>query len=97
MHNLEVRSLRFGGVMAQFMDVHSGMKGVTPEELKQAHDQDHAVETGTGVHFVKSWADPESGKVFCLSEGPSKAAVLEVHRKAGHPTDEIYEVQITVE
>lgn len=84
-------------LMAQFMDIHTGMKGVTPDQLKEAHAKDHLVEKGTGVHFVKAWGDPQSGKVFCLSEGPSKEAVLEVHRKAGHPTDEIYEVPIAID
>ncbi len=36
----------------------------------------------------------QSGKVFCLSEGPNKDAVLRVHKKAGHATEEIYEVPI---
>jgi hypothetical protein len=38
-----------------------------------------------------------SGKVFCLSEGPSKEAVLRVHERAGHATSEIYEVPLSVE
>lgn len=83
--------------MAQFMDVHSGMKGVTPAQLKEAHDADKAIQSASGVRFLKTWADPSTGKVFCLSEGPTKEAVLEVHRKAGHPTDEIYEVPISME
>jgi hypothetical protein len=83
--------------MAQFMDVHTGMKGVTPDQLKKAHEADKAIQAASGVQFLKTWADPSTGKVFCLSEGPTKEAVLEVHRKAGHPTDEIYEVPISTE
>lgn len=83
--------------MAQFMDVHDNMKGITSEQLHQAHEKDLQSEKGTGVHFVKAWADPVSGKVFCLSTGPSREAVLEVHRKAGHPTGEIYDVPLTAE
>jgi Protein of unknown function (DUF4242) len=41
------------------------------------------------VHFERAWLDPASGKVFCLSSRPSKEAVLRVHEKAGHPTEEI--------
>jgi hypothetical protein len=41
------------------------------------------------VHFERAWLDPASGKVFCLSSRPSKEAVLRVHDKAGHPTEEI--------
>jgi hypothetical protein len=83
--------------MAQFMDVHDGMKGITTEELQKAHAKDHECEQGTGVHFERAWADPGSGKVFCLSTGPNREAVLDVHAKAGHPTTEIYEVAVSAE
>jgi hypothetical protein len=83
--------------MARFMDIHSGFTGVTKEQLADAHAKDQAVEREEGVHFVKAWADPKSGKAFCLSEGPSKEAVLKVHQRAGHPTTEIYEVPIDVD
>lgn len=83
--------------MARFMDVHSGFTGVTYEQLLDAHQKDHAIEGKEGVHFIKAWADPSSGKVFCLSEGPSKEAVLRTHERAGHPTQEIYEIPLTVE
>jgi hypothetical protein len=82
--------------MARYMDVHSGFKGVTREQLDEAHRKDLAIEKQEGVHFVKAWADPVSGKAFCLSEGPSKEAVLRVHEKAGHPTTEIYEVPVEI-
>jgi hypothetical protein len=80
--------------MAKFMDVHSGFVGVTAEQLQAAHEADLAVEGVEGVHFERAWLDPESGKVFCLSTGPSKEAVMRVHEKAGHPTTEVYEVPI---
>jgi hypothetical protein len=83
--------------MAKFMDVHSGFVGVTEEQLREAHERDLMIEAAEGVHFERSWLDPDSGKVFCLSSGPSKEAVLRVHDKAGHPTDEIYELPIQVE
>jgi hypothetical protein len=82
--------------MAKFMDVHSGFVGVTEEQLRAAHEQDLAVEAAEGVHFERAWLDPESGKVFCLSSGPSREAVLRVHEKAGHPTEEIYEVPVEI-
>lgn len=84
-------------LMARFMDVHSGMVGVTREELQEAHRKDQAIEGEEGVHFIKAWADPKSGKAFCLSEGPSRDAVMRVHDRAGHPTTEVYEVPIDVE
>ena len=83
--------------MARFMDVHSGFVGVTESQLQEAHERDLAIEAAEGVHFERAWLDPDSGKVFCLSSGPSKEAVLRVHDKAGHPTDEIYELPIEVE
>jgi hypothetical protein len=82
--------------MAKFMDVHSGFVGVTAQELDAAHCEDLRLEDAEGVHFEKAWLDPEAGKVFCLSTGPSKEAVLRIHEKAGHPTTEIYELTIEV-
>ena len=83
--------------MARYMDVHSGFSGVTEEQLREAHQKDLDIEGKEGVHFIKAWADPSSGKVFCLSEGPSKEAVLRTHEHAGHPTQEIYEIPVEVE
>jgi hypothetical protein len=79
------------------MDVRSGFAGVTEAQLREAHERDLAAEAADGVHFERAWLDPESGKVFCLSSGPSKEAVLRVHDKAGHPTQEIYELTVEVE
>ncbi len=64
--------------MAQFMDVHSGFTGVTKEQLEEAHRKDQEIEGKEGVKFLKAWADPESGKAFCLSEAPSREAVARV-------------------
>jgi hypothetical protein len=80
--------------MPKFMDVHDGFVGVTAGQLNEAHQRDLAVEATEGVHFERAWLDPETGKVFCLSSGPSKEAVLRVHEKAGHPTGEIYELPV---
>lgn len=81
----------------RFMDVHSGMQGVDQEAMRSAHELDTNIQAEEGVQFLHAWADPTTGKVFCLSEGPSKEAVLKVHERAGHPTDEIYEVPIEIE
>ena len=83
--------------MPKFMDVHSGFVGVTENQLREAHERDLAIEETEGVHFERAWLDPDSGKVFCLSSGPSKEAVLRVHELAGHPTTEIYELPVEVE
>lgn len=82
--------------MAKFMDVHNGFVGVTEDQLQAAHDADLAIEGEEGVHFERAWLDPKSGKAFCLSSGPSKEAVMRVHERSGHPTTEVYEVQVEV-
>ena len=82
--------------MAKFMDVHSGFVGVTEQQLREAHERDLAIEGDEGVHFERAWLDPEAGKVFCLSTGPSKEAVARVHERAGHGTGEIYEVPVDI-
>jgi hypothetical protein len=83
--------------MPMFMDVHDGMKGITKEQLEAEHKKDLQFEKSERVHFIRAWADPKSGKVFCLSEGPNIEAVKRVHERAGHPAREVYEVPLTVE
>ena len=82
--------------MPKFMDVHDGFVGVTAEQLKAAHEADLAIEKDEKVHFERAWLDPVSGKVFCLSDGPSKEAIMKIHERAGHPTTEVYELPIEV-
>lgn len=82
--------------MTRYMDVHDGFTGVTAEQLEAAHARDLAIEGEEGVHFERAWLDPEAGKVFCLSSGPSKEAVMRVHERAGHPTTEVYELTVEV-
>jgi hypothetical protein len=82
--------------MANFMDVHSGFFGVSAEQLKEAHERDLAIEGDEGVHFERAWLDPDSGKVFCLASGPSGESVMRIHERAGHPTAEVYELQVEV-
>ncbi|MFW6723016.1 SCO4226 family nickel-binding protein [Streptomyces sp. MAR4 CNY-716] len=81
--------------MAEFMDVHHGMQGITREQLQEAHRADRAIETEEGVRFKQAWADPQSGEVYCLSEAPSAEAVMRVHERTGHPADEIHAVPLT--
>jgi len=82
--------------VATFMDIHDGFIGVTKRQLAEAHERDLAVEKAEGVHFEKAWLDPISGKVFCLSTGPSRESVMRIHELAGHPTAEVYELSIEV-
>jgi hypothetical protein len=83
--------------MPLFMDVHEGFFGVSQQDVEGAHQKDLAIEAAEGVHFKQWWADPVSGKVFCLADGPSEEAVLRVHEKAGHPTTQIYQVSFSGE
>jgi hypothetical protein len=85
-----------GAPMPRFMDVHSGMSGITAEMLEQAHQGDLAIQGEEGVSFERAWADPASGMAFCLSEAPTIEAVRRIHERAGHPADAVYEVSLTV-
>ena len=82
--------------MPEFMDVHHNMVGITADALKEAHDADLAAQDEEGVVFKQAWADPESGLVYCLSEGPSADAVRRVHERTGHPADEVHPVPLVV-
>ena len=82
--------------MPKFMDVHEGFVGVTQKQLEEAHAKDLAIEGAEGVHFERAWLDPDSGKVFCLSSGPSKESVMRVHEASGHPTTQVYELTVDV-
>ncbi len=80
--------------MPRFLDVHNLPDGVSLEDVAHAHGQDLAVQARYGVRYLKYWYDPATGKLFCLSDAPSKEAALSVHREAhGQMPDEIFEVQ----
>ena len=78
----------------KFMDVHTGMTGITPEALMEAHNADLAIQGEEGVEFQHAWADPESGMVWCISEAPSADAVRRIHERAGHPAHEVHAVPV---
>ena len=80
--------------MPEFMDVHRGMEGITNEALAEAHQADLDIQDEEGVDFKNAWANPASGLVWCLSTAPNAEAVKKIHDKAGHPTDEVYEVPV---
>lgn len=60
------------------------MVGVTSEQLAAAHQADLDIQGDEDVTFQQGWADPKTGHVFCLSEGPSAEAVQRIHERAGH-------------
>jgi hypothetical protein len=80
--------------MPEFMDVHHGMEGITPQALLEAHQADLDIQDDEGVDFKHAWGDPATGVVFCLSEAPTKEAVMKIHERAGHPTVEVYPVPV---
>jgi hypothetical protein len=82
--------------MTLFMDVHHGMQGVTADQLRQGHEAALAVQQEIGVQFQHTWADPDSGTVFCLTEAPSADAVNQLHDRVGGRPDEIHPVPLTV-
>ena len=82
--------------MTKYMDVHEGMVGITPEALLAAHQGDLAIQAEEGVDFQHAWADPVSGKVFCLSEAPSAEAIQRIHTRNGIPPAEIHELTMEV-
>jgi Protein of unknown function (DUF4242) len=82
--------------MPKFLDVHEGMVGVTSEQLAAAHQADLDIQSDEGVSFTHAWADPKTGHVFCVAEGPSVEAVQRVHERAGHPATRIHEITVSV-
>jgi len=80
--------------MPRFIDVHQHLPtGLTTEAAAAGHARDLAVQGKHGVRFLKYWYDPATGRAFCLSEAPSKEAVLASHQEAhGFTADEIFEV-----
>jgi hypothetical protein len=80
--------------MPEFMDVHRGMEGITPDGLTEAHQADVDIQDQEGVTFKHAWADPKSGLVWCLSDAPNVDAVKKIHERAGHPTEEVYPVPV---
>jgi hypothetical protein len=82
--------------MAYFIDVHDGFVGVTRSQLEDLHARDLANQDSEGMAFERCWLDPETGRFFCLSQGPSKEALMRVHERSGHPTTEVYEVPVRV-
>jgi hypothetical protein len=82
--------------MAQFIDVHHGLQGVTQEQLEAAHALDLENEGAEGVHFERAWLDADSGTAFCLSTAPSKEAIMRVHEKTGIPVTEVFELTAQV-
>jgi len=80
--------------MPTYMDIHEGFVGATQEQFDEAHRRDVEVQAEEGVVYERAWLDPKTGKAFCLVTGPDVDAVKRVHERAGHPTDQVFELPI---
>jgi len=75
-----------------FLDRHD-VSGASAADIAAAHELDLAVQDRYGVRYVTYWFDDNAGTVFCLAEGPDRAAVETVHREAhGLMADNVIEV-----
>jgi hypothetical protein len=80
--------------MPLFMDVHTIQGGVSPADVKGAHQKDLEIQEQYGVSYKRYWLNEKAVKVFCLVEAPDAEAANTVHREAhGLVADEIYEVE----
>jgi hypothetical protein len=69
--------------MKLYMDVHHlGAGKVSAKDVAAAHQKDLAAQGKHQVKYLNYWVDPASGTVMCLSEAPSAAAAIAVHREA---------------
>ena len=60
--------------MPLFLDTHPAHPASRPRQPRKRTRKDLAVQDKYGVRYLKYWYDPATGKVFCLSEAPSKEA-----------------------
>lgn len=75
------------------MDVHRNMEGLTLEDIEAAHLRDEEAQERYGVRYWRFFHNAETGDVYCLAEGPSAEACIEVHRAAnGMEPDDIIPV-----
>ena len=61
--------------------------------MAKTHRKDMETQDQYDVKYHRYWFNPESGRVFCLVEAPTKEATERVHREAhGLVADELIEV-----
>jgi len=66
-----------------FMDSHDlGPGKVTAQAVAEAHARDLATQAKYGVAFKAYWVDEKAGRIYCLAEAPSGAAINQVHKEA---------------
>jgi len=79
----QARARSAGEPKKLFLDVHELGKGkVTAADVAAAHPKDLATQGRHDVHYQAYWVAEETGKVYCLGEGPSAQAMSAVHKEA---------------
>lgn len=66
--------------MPIFMDIHDNLGDVTEQDIKNAHQQDLAIQDQYGVQFLTFWFNSPDGQAFCLVDAPTKEAAIAVHK-----------------
>lgn len=78
--------------MPFYMDRHD-IKGVTAQDVAEAHRKDLELQDKYGTKLVGYWFDAERGSVFCFAEAPNAGAVKQVHSEShGQIPGQIIEV-----
>jgi class 3 adenylate cyclase len=78
--------------MPLYMDRHD-VRGITAEEVAQAHLLDLAASPRHGVEFLSYWFDGSNDAAFCLANAPSPEEMQAVHREThGLVSNEIIHV-----
>jgi class 3 adenylate cyclase len=66
--------------MPLYMDRHD-VRGITAEQVAQAHLMDLAASSRHGVEFLSYWFDGANNAAFCLAKSPSPDEMQAVHRE----------------
>ena len=79
--------------MPLYMDIHNLPEGTTADDVAPAHMEDLKIQDKYDVEYLKYWANPGCGKVFCLVHAPDAETASRVHREAhGLVAEKIIEI-----
>ncbi|MBI4301704.1 MAG: DUF4242 domain-containing protein [Chloroflexi bacterium] len=76
-----------------FIDLHERVEGMTEDQLRGSIGPTNELGKALGVKLLRLYYNAGENRVFCLSEAPSKQAVLDVHAKEGLTCDGIWDVK----
>jgi len=81
--------------MPIFLDRHD-MRGLTAEDIAEAHQKDLKVQGRYGVRFLTYWFDEARGTAFCLIDAPDIQTAMQVHDEAhGAIARDVIEVDLS--